>query len=302
MKISKKGEWMELTIPSKWNNYTIEQLLKTDIGVPKTMLHQFRMEKTIKINGEQLPWSHPLSTGDRLHMRLFIDEDYGVIPEYHELQVLYEDDHVMVVNKPAGIDTHPTMDGQTGTLANAVAYHFLTNGEQLKVRHIHRLDKNTTGAVIFAKNKLSSSILDRALESREISRTYIALVHGIIKQKKGRIDAPIGRDRHHATRRRVSPTGQHAVTNYKVLDILLKHKQTFIELTLETGRTHQIRVHMSHLGYPLVGDTLYGGEETISRQALHAVKVSFSHPITNERIHCFAEPLDQPPLFPPYNH
>lgn len=292
------GEWFEVSVPSDWEGITIEDVLKNIWSMPKQMLHQLRMEKGAKLNGETMNWNTPLKQNDKLQVHLFVEEDYGVQPEYVEdLQILFEDDHLLIANKPSGMDTHPNEENQLGTLANAVAYHFQANGVSTKVRHIHRLDRDTTGAVIFAKHKLASAILDRRLEKREIKRTYVALVHGIIKQKKGTIDAAIGRDRHHPTRRRVSPTGQKAVTKFKVLQTLEKKKISFVELELLTGRTHQIRVHMGHLGYPLVGDTLYGGKPIISRQALHAKKIRLQHPLANEEIICEAPFLDNPPIF-----
>ncbi|MEH7222750.1 RluA family pseudouridine synthase [Bacillus sp. JJ1566] len=292
------GEWFEVTVPKDWESKTIEEVLKDEWSLPKQMLHQLRMEKGVKFKGETKPWNTPLTHNDKLQVHLFIDEDFGVQPEYvPDLQILFEDDHLLIANKPSGMDTHPNEDGQLGTLANAVAYHFQVHGVQTKVRHIHRLDHDTTGAVIFAKHKLASAILDRRLEKREIKRTYLALVHGIIKQKKGTIDAAIGRDRHHPTRRRVSPTGQKAITKFKVLQTFSTKNMTLVELELLTGRTHQIRIHMSHLGYPLVGDTLYGGQPIVPRQALHAARISLEHPFTNEKIMCEAPFLDVPPIF-----
>lgn len=298
LQTKRKGEWLELTIPKSWSGFTIEYLLKEIWHVPRKLLHQYRMNKSVKVNGEVYNWSRKTEVGDRFQLHLFQKEEYGVKPKFFELDVLFEDDHLLIVNKPANVDTHPTEVSQTNTLANAVGFYFLMNGIEAKVRHIHRLDKETTGAIIFAKNALAGATMDRLLEKRMIKRTYIALVHGKLKNKKGTINEPIGRDRHHSSRRRISPSGQKAITLYEVLKYNSKLKISLVKLQLQTGRTHQIRVHMSHLGYPLVGDKLYGGDTTIaSRQALHAAKISLPHPITNETIECFAQPLDQPPIF-----
>lgn len=149
-------------------------------------------------------------------------------------------------------------------------------GLETKVRHIHRLDKDTTGGVVFAKHRIAGAIMDRLLMERKIKRTYTALVEGRVKKKQGTIDAAIGRDRHHATRRRVSPKGDQAITYYKVEKYFKKQNATLVTLQLETGRTHQIRVHMSYNGNPLVGDVLYGGQtKYMSGQALHAMKINF---------------------------
>ncbi len=298
LKTEKKGQWLEIIAPEEWMNFSVEHILKDFLHIPKPLLHQLRMSQGVKFNGQPIPWSTPIDKMGPIQIHLFIDEDDEIIPEYIDIPILYEDHHILIVNKPAGIDTHPTEKGQRGTLANAIAFHFEAQGLQIKARHIHRLDRDTTGAIIFAKERLTASLLDRMLEKREIIRTYVALVHGIIKQKSGKIDAPIGRDRHHPTRRRVSPSGQPAKTNFKVIHSYPKEKMTLIDLQLETGRTHQIRVHMSHLGFPLIGDVLYGGKPVVHRQALHAKKVQFTHPITRERIECNAPFLDQPPIFP----
>ncbi|MDT9023376.1 MULTISPECIES: RluA family pseudouridine synthase [Rossellomorea] len=290
MKTQKKGELFELVIPDKWKNVTIETILRNHWQAPKKLIHSMRMEGDIKVNGESISWTQPLSQGDTLQLHLFKEVEYDVPPTYGEIDVLFEDDHLIVVNKPAGIDTHPNHPNETDSLANLVAFHYQAQGESSRVQHIHRLDHDTSGAIIFAKHPLSKAILDRLLTERQIKRTYHALVHGRLKQKKGTISEPIGRDRHHNTRRRVSPSGQGAVTHYKVLED--RNSYTLVEVQLDTGRTHQIRVHMSHIGHPLVGDTLYGGKPVFKRQALHAAQISFPHPLTGDWIECEADCTD----------
>ncbi|MGE1106201.1 RNA pseudouridine synthase [Bacillus wiedmannii] len=285
METKKKGEWCEITVPAKWNGISIDSLLKIEWEIPKKLLHQLRMEKGITVNGEQRRWNELLKEGDKLQVHMFMEEEYDVDPEYGELDVVYEDDHVLIVNKPEKMDTHPAEKGGMGTLANLVAFHFQMQGLETKVRHIHRLDKDTTGGVVFAKHRIAGAIMDRLLMERKIKRTYAALVEGKVKGKQGTIDAAIGRDRHHATRRRVSPKGDQAITFYKVEKYFKNQNVTFVTLQLETGRTHQIRVHMSYHGNPLVGDVLYGGQtQYMSRQALHAMKINLLHPITKEEI------------------
>ena len=303
MKVDKKGEWMEVTIPEDWTGLSIEYILKEIWKTPKGLLHQLRMEKGATVNGELIPWTKEVKTGERLLVHVFPKEEYGVIPNYHEINILYEDDHLLIVDKPAGIEMHPAKEGQTDTMANALAFYFQMNGLETKIRHIHRLDKDTTGAVLYAKNALAGSIMDRLLERRLIKRTYLALVHGKLKNKKGKITEPIGKDRHHPSKRRVSPTGQEAVTYYEVLQYDPKQDITLIKLQLQTGRTHQIRVHMSHLGHPIVGDRLYGEWETryedsnFARPALHAAMLTLPHPILPEEIKVVAPFLDQPTIF-----
>lgn len=281
----KKGEWLQIVVPQDWDKLSIDMVLKEKWKAPKKLLHQFKMEKRVQLNGQIVTrWDQQLKKGDNLKFRLFVDEDYGADPQFIPIEVCYEDDHVLIANKPAGIDTHPN-EGEGDTLANAVAFHFQSEGLRTKIRHIHRLDRDTTGGVVFAKHALSGAVLDQMLEKRLISRTYIAFVHGKMKQKKGTITANIGRDRHHPTRRRVSNTGDVAITHYEVIKHYPKVNITLVKLKLDTGRTHQIRVHLSHLGHPIVGDLLYGGKsEGMERQALHAEHIHFIHPFTNEKI------------------
>ncbi len=297
IKTSRKGEWLEIIIPEEWDGTSVQDLFRTIWNAPKKLTHSLRMEKGVRINGQGADWTVSLNQNDRLDIRLFSEQDFGIQPSYHDIAILYEDDHLLVVNKPSNMDTHPNSPEETNTLANATAYHLLSQGEYRQVKHVHRLDRDTTGAVLFAKHSFIGSILDHMLEKREIKRTYLALVEGILKVKKGSITEPIGRDRHHATRRRVSPSGQKAVTYFEVLKTDHKQNLTLVKCFLETGRTHQIRVHFSHIGHPLAGDLLYGGKPTFSRQALHAVKLELTHPFTEEKIICHAPFLDKQNIF-----
>ncbi|MEH7123590.1 RluA family pseudouridine synthase [Bacillus sp. JJ1773] len=288
IKAKRFGEWYELTLPRDWDGFTIDYILRNIWRAPKKQIHFMRMENQVKVNGEWINWNSPLKYMDKLQLRIFVDEDFGVTPFNKDVKILYEDDHILVLNKPAHMDTHPNEDGQTNTLSNAVAYHLLSQGEYRKVKHVHRLDRDTTGAVLFAKHPLAGSILDWMLEERIIKRTYVALVHGLLKTKKGIIKEPIGRDRHHATRRRVSSSGQQAITHFELIKTYPKQNLSLIKCQLETGRTHQIRVHLSYIGHPLAGDVLYGGKPIFDRQALHAAKLEFPHPFTMEKISCNA--------------
>lgn len=298
MNFQQKGQWLETIVTQAWNEQTIDQILRDVWNGPKKQIHQLRMEKKVLVNSEPANWHKPLSVGDRVQFDFFSDENFGVVPSYIDINILFEDEHLLVVNKPAGLDTHPNEASQTNTLANAVAFYLQSKGEFRKVLHVHRLDKDTTGAVLFAKHAFIGAILDRMLEDRKIKRNYLALTDGIMKKRQGTITESIGRDRHHPTRRRISPTGQKAITHYQVLKPYPKTNCTLIQCVLETGRTHQIRVHLSSIGFPLVGDQLYGGKSTVPRQALHAASLVFIHPLTGEKIECLAPLLDQPPIFP----
>ncbi|HEY2420335.1 MAG TPA: RluA family pseudouridine synthase [Neobacillus sp.] len=294
----RKGEWFEIIVPQNWEGKSIDDLFRMEWEAPKKLTHIFRVEEMVLVNGVRANWNTPLVQGTKLQLKLFETEEIKVIPTFINVPVLYEDEHVIVFNKPPFMPTHPNDPKvEVNTLVNAAAFHLQSQGEIRNIRQIHRLDKDTSGAVLFAKHALAGAILDRMLEKREIKRTYIAIVHGLLKMKKGTIKEPIGRDRHHPTKRRVSTSGQEAKTNFQILKLEKNNHITYIKCSLETGRTHQIRVHLSHIGHPLVGDMLYGGKPFVNRQALHAVKLEFTHPLTHEKIECHAPFLDQPPIF-----
>ncbi len=276
---------MEYPVKKDWAGISLQQMLREKMKAPKTLVHKWRMDREVKVNDADPNWTSPLIEKDSVMIRLFQDEEFDITPEYMELDLLFEDEHFLIINKPAGMDTHPNDSGQTGTLANGIAFHFQMQGMSRKIRHIHRLDHDTSGAIVFAKHALSHAILDRLLEERLIKRTYTAIVQGKMKQKKGQIDQPIGKDRHHPVRRRVSPGGQPALTHFKTEDYNTRFDVSLVKLQLDTGRTHQIRVHLSHIGYPISGDDLYGGNKNlIDRQALHASEITVMHPFTDEKV------------------
>lgn len=297
----KRGKFLIVTVPFKWNHFTIEGIFKDYWKVPKKLIHEWRMGMEVTVNNEFRPWNLPLAAGENLQIPIFEENnDEAVPPADLQISILFEDEHLLIANKPAGMDTHPSSPDQRNTLINGVAHYLHSTEQPMMIKHIHRLDKNTTGAVLFSKNRLAGSMLDKMLAERKIHRTYAALAQGIMTKKKGTINEKIGRDRHHATRRRVSPSGQPAITHYQVLESDAKKKLSLVKCSLETGRTHQIRVHFSHIGHPLAGDILYGGIPVFPRQALHAYKIELIHPITEEKIVCRAPYLDNPPIFPDF--
>ncbi|KPN13073.1 pseudouridine synthase [Bacillus australimaris] len=280
-----KGHTLSLKVGEQQHDTSLSHFLKTAVSASKPIIHFWMENQKIRLNQKPAHHAAKVSTGDQVLIDLFETEESDVTPEYGELEVLFEDEHLLIVQKPAGRPTHPNEEGQTGTLANLVAFHFQANGEEKRVRHIHRLDQDTSGTVIFAKHRLAHAVLDQMLSKKTIRRTYIAIADGLFKKKKGVINAAIGRDKHHAVRRRISPNGQHAVTHFQVMDMNKRLQMTAVQLQLETGRTHQIRVHLSSLGHPLAGDTLYGGvREYINRCALHAKQVDMKHPFTGEHL------------------
>jgi 23S rRNA pseudouridine1911/1915/1917 synthase len=258
----RRGEWLE-TRPSFGLSF-----------IPGKLAERLRR------NGE---W---IERGGAARLRVFPAEPYGFEPEWADLEVLYEDDFCLVVNKPAFVPVHPPREGEGGSLANLVAGYYEATGQRVRVRHIHRLDAETTGAVLYAKNEWAQLSLDEQMRSKTVRRQYAAIVRGVPEPESGTIDAPIGRDRHHGGRRRVSPSGKRAVTHYETAEKWETVPASLVRLRLDTGRTHQIRVHLQHIGHPLIGDLLYGGDShpLIDRQALHGERLEFLHPFDREPV------------------
>ncbi|MBS4177555.1 RluA family pseudouridine synthase [Lederbergia citrea] len=294
------NEKIQIIINKLWSGTAVQDLFRSVWQAPKKLVHELRMDKAVEVNGKTVNWTDCLVPDDILTISLPIDKMMRDHPAPLPFEVLFEDDHLLIVNKPAGMATHPNEQADIDTLVNAVAFYLQKHGDIRKVRHVHRLDKDTTGAVLFAKHALSHAVLDKMLLERKINRTYWALAEGIIPYKEKTINKPIGRDRHHPTRRRVSKSGQSAISHFRVIKNFPMEQLTLIECKLETGRTHQIRVHLSDSGHPLAGDILYGGNPIFPRLALHARELSFRHPFTLEEINVVAPFLDKPSIFDPY--
>ena len=239
-------------------------------------------KNAIQLNGERGFGKSILQAGDSLHIHIpEADNTENILPVKMDLSILYEDEDILVINKAADMPVHPSIGNYDNTLANGVTWYFKEKGQHFVYRCINRLDRDTTGALILAKNPYSAAVLSAQMKQRQIRRTYLAIVQGIAPEQ-GTIDAPIGRAADSTIERQVDfANGESAVTHYERLDTY--HSYSLIELHLETGRTHQIRVHMSAIGHPLLGDTLYGTSSSlINRQALHSYKISFIHPITKQ--------------------
>jgi len=261
---------------------TIEHLLREQWQAGKKIVHSMRMAKSVTgTDGEPIDdWRLPFPAGTKLTFTFPDTRSSYVSEEQEGLKVLFEDNHILAVLKPAGIATHPDDKDRGGTLMNHVMAYVEKNGGEY-AEHIHRLDKGTAGVLLIAKHPVAKTLFDRMLEQNEIVRTYQAETDGLLKRPKGTIKLPIGRDRHHPAKRRVSLSGQAAVTHFRVIE--RKEDTTIVEAKLETGRTHQIRVHLAHLGHPVTGDVLYDGSKTKDgKYRLTATALSFTHPFTGQ--------------------
>ncbi len=249
--------------------------------ISKSKIYTLFLEKRIKVNGGIAKDNTLLNINDIVEIEEEQNIDYAI--DNKSVEVVYEDDYLLIINKPKGIIIHDDDKSKLNTLSNRVAKYYKDNGLDLSVRFAHRLDIDTTGLIIFVKDSLSFAYMNHYIENHQINRYYLALVEGNFKEKGGKISKSIGRDRHNSKKYILSKTGKVAVTNYEVIKNYKGY--SLVRLLLETGRTHQIRVHMAALGHPLLGDTLYGGKtDLIDRVALHSFKLSFIHPITRQEV------------------
>lgn len=264
------------------NGSTILSYLKSK-GYPHAVIvHLKKTPESILLNEHWEYVNTKIKTGDVLTIKLIETESSENIPPVSApFSIIYEDDDILVVNKPANMPIHPSLNHYENTLANAVCHYYANQGIPYTFRCVNRLDKNTTGLTIIAKHMLSSAILSQDVAVKNIKREYLAIVKGNTPDS-GTIDAPIGRKDASAIERQIDlENGEHAVTHYRKIET--KNGYTLLSLVLETGRTHQIRVHMASIGHPLIGDFLYHPDsKELPRQALHSYKLEFHHPITKE--------------------
>jgi 23S rRNA pseudouridine1911/1915/1917 synthase len=276
-------------ISSEQAGLTVENYLKQILHQSGRTIQKLTRKKGIFLNGKPVFLQKPLKVNDSLRVLVLEDASYGVQPEPGTIEILYEDAYLLVLNKPPYQLVHPTGQTTTGTLANHLAHHLAVQGIVSTVRAVHRLDRETSGCVIFAKDARSQSLLEQQLKTRTLTRAYWALAKGLVEPPSGTIDAPIGPHPSLPNRRSISLQGETAVTHYQTIRSFTD--TSLLKLTLDTGRTHQIRVHLAHLGYPILGDKMYGlRSPLISRQALHATSVTFEH-LGNKQSVTVAAPL-----------
>lgn len=280
----------------------LKTVLHKRMNVSRKLLSRLKLtEQGITLNGNRVYVDVKVHLGDCVEIRMERETSEHILPESIPFHVLYEDEHLLIVNKAAGMIVHPTHGHYTGTLANAVVYYWQSKGKSFRFRPVHRLDQHTSGVLAIAKNQYAHQHISEQMIAGTVDKRYTAYVHGSPEPPAGRVDGSIDRDPLQPHKRIVTTDGYAALTLYK-----LEQKWSAgskISLKLESGRTHQIRVHMTHIGCPLIGDPLYYGNDMdgngerrafldrlISRQALHAAELTFDHPLTGERC-MFRAPL-----------
>ena len=273
---------LNATVPAGMDGKTVKDVARSLLSLSSTRLKKAkRVPGGVRVNGQNVFVTHVVRAGDEVS--ILIEQEgavsVGVVPTPGEVDVVYEDEYLLVLNKPANMPVHPSAGHYDDSLANRCAARF--GGV---FRPVNRLDAGTSGLMVAARDAHVHALLCRALHTGDFERRYLAVAEGVFAGKQGVVDAPIARVEGSAIKRCVSPDGQRAVTHYRVLRN--NSRFSLVELTLETGRTHQIRVHMAHLGHPLAGDFLYGTEdkELIGRAALHAFHLRLTHPITGQTL------------------
>lgn len=281
---------------------TVGEYLQARNFSRQIMIHLKKTPMGILVNDQWAYVRTPLREGDRIRVLLTeAESSENILPVPMPLDILYEDPDILVVNKPADTPVHPSLRNYENTLANGVAWYYRQKGESFVFRCINRLDRDTTGLLVLGKNAYSASVLSSQMKKRAIHRTYLGAAGGILQPSRGTVDAPIARAQDSAILRCVDfERGDPAVTHYETL--CAGDGCSLVRFSLETGRTHQIRVHMKHLGVPLLGDYLYNPEYSkIKRVALHSWSLEFDHPVTKEHLY-FQCPLpkDMAELFPSF--
>lgn len=274
---------IEYRVTNDNNNQKVSQILRNHLKLSRGEMRRIKRCAGLMVNDQTVRLNSLVKEGDLIRVNLQDADDQPVIPQDIPLDIIFEDEHVLVVNKPPDMLVHPLSYHVLNTLANGVIYHWQQQGHNSKFRAVSRLDKDTSGVILIAKSSYICHQLSGQMKNNMCRREYLAVVHDRITMDSGIIDLPIGRPNEKSLIFGVTPQGKEAITHFTVIKRFAGG--SLVKLRLETGRTHQIRVHMRHLGHPLMGDDLYGGSlELIQRQALHSWRLEFNHPVTKEHM------------------
>ncbi|MFF1989868.1 RluA family pseudouridine synthase [Bacillus mycoides] len=290
------SEVVQVTVAEEQKSERIDKFVaEINSEWSRSQVQQWIKDAVVTVNGKSVKGNYKVKGNDEITVTIPEPEELDIQPEDMNLEVYYEDADVLVVNKPRGMVVHPAPGHTKGTLVNGLMHHCTDlsgiNGV-MRPGIVHRIDKDTSGLLMVAKNDMAHESLVNQLVAKTVTRRYKAIVHGVIPHDKGTIDAPIGRDKKERQSMTVDENGKNAVTHFQVLERFKDF--TLVECRLETGRTHQIRVHMKYIGYPLAGDPKYGPKKTLDMngQALHAGILGFDHPRTGEYIE-FEAPIPE---------
>lgn len=265
----------------------IDQYLKEELDISRSKVQKLMEQGKIFVNGKSVNNSYQVVIGDIITVDDNLDFSISVVGEDIPLDIVYEDEYLLIINKVSGMVVHPAPGNYSGTLVNALIHKFSLSHDEIRPGIVHRIDKDTSGLLVVAKDDKTHELLSGMIKDKKVVRIYYALVDGMIPHETGTIDAPIGRDFDNRQKMKVTDiNSKDAITHFKVLKRFHNTNQTLIECKLETGRTHQIRVHMAYIGYPIYNDPVYGKRKqtTSFGQFLHSKKISFIHPITQEKI------------------
>ena len=284
---------MEIKYEIKNNFKTINQILQTELKISSRLLYKLIKMQKILLNNKVCDTRSIANVGDVITIDFNYEEDNSnIVPTQMNLNIVFEDDWLLIINKPAGIAVHPSILHYSDSLCNGIRFYFDKIGLKKKVRPVNRLDLNTSGLVVFAKCEYIQECLISQMKNNEFKKEYLAVCNGIFEKKSGTINLPIARKENSIIERCISKDGQPSITHYEVLKDFDNY--SLVKCSLETGRTHQIRVHMSAIGHSLLGDSLYGSiSDLIDRQALHCYNLQFVHPVNNNVLNFYGElPID----------
>lgn len=280
---------MEINYEIKNNTQTINSILQNELKISSRLLYKLIKLNKIELNHKPCDTRKTGNLEDTITVNFDYEEDNSnIVPTKMDLNIVFEDDWLLVVNKPAGIAIHPSVLHYSDSLCNGIRFYFDKIGLKKKIRPVNRLDLNTSGLVVFAKCEYIQECLINQMKNNQFKKEYLAVCDGIFDEKSGTINLPIARKENSIIERCISENGQTAITHYEILKEFDNY--SLVKCSLETGRTHQIRVHMSAIGHPLLGDSLYGSiSDLINRQALHCYNLQFIHPVYNNDLNFFGD-------------